>query len=353
MLTKELIEKCSVAYSINPRSLRVRKKLQDAIEAKLSGAEAEFDLVKSGMRFLQEGEVYGLSNDFLCKQINAVDAWDFEAIDREPFGDSGIWECFAEDLGGFYQPFILAMQYLVGSFFEPYEEITEFSQKTKEDLIRMCLASLEQDFYGQYDEEFLDEDMDTAADFVMALARAKAGDCEKALEEPCFAKFCEVSASIFSDVLTPKQVAMYLYTHLWMALEDGACCYSRTHVIRSDEIYAYQNYKEYVPEKIREEVEVALSLVTFPIVPSEVYEQGFTTFMDDERKTFVLIMYAACSNEDSDRNVTSIIHPLFQYALSWLIRELPAIRKEYGSASALPAFFVQKSLCLRPFSLIM
>jgi hypothetical protein len=206
----------------------------------------------------------------------------------------------------------------------------EMDRDAYRDVVKEEVRDLLSDMYWYDDHDGEDVDGDECdmglgecealADFLLACTDAAVGFVAEAMGNELFASFIEGVSDMLNNVYPPEYIIQEAWMFLCPFLESNCehTIYIRN--IASKEIYAYKEYREYVPEKERERVDRAIEILDDPFPGSVTDACDF-----DERAEHIVTVMCDCNETWQDCSL------FWKDARDYLAEVLPVLRKEYGT----------------------
>lgn len=230
----------------------------------------------------------------------------------------------------------------IGQLFYFVLDIDGSSEWGDEELLAFADEIVEEYFEGDPFEVSLDEEKERVAEIGRSFAKLSQGDMS-GLEDMVVSSFIGSLCDMFEPVLDESFVACNLSLFipvLFQASYDYLYC---THVIASEELYHYYEYRELLDAELRENIDNAIYVLSNPFpdkfLDSVVCAVGKTR-VDDKSYGVVAFTtytfpYGEVSCEEGDMSI------FWQSAAIYLSETLPNLRKRYGDAiTASPSFFI-------------
>lgn len=193
-----------------------------------------------------------------------------------------------------------------------------------------------------YDYEFGDVylDKEDILDAIKGFNLATKGEYKKALEYSIVEELANGFADAFVDanhgdkLLTPMQAVQCfeIFGDMFQMSENFS---AKIHVIKSKEIYSYRyEYYENVPEKIRQEVDSLIKVISCPIDPEQEGCCQMANIWDPEDKSFLVVLELLEQSYDLSPLFDGDLNGMLKSAVLTLDSLLPALKCKYGQKAA-------------------
>lgn len=172
------------------------------------------------------------------------------------------------------------------------------------------------------EEEMLDEYSSRLSGLIFAFDRAGDGFIEEAMEDPAFSELInELNANmgdLYDYAYVVQCLPLFLAPYAWSSPDNDISVTA----FQSEEIYWYGKYRDRLPAKTREAIDIAVSIFDTPIVNADVTIE-VADFDRSCRHIVTVLVEEACEVTLED------IRPFWKDARDFLMEVLPELREGY------------------------